>query len=501
MTEVQSNLTRRTAAGLASTGSAMILTALFQIAYTAVMARLLTPREFGLVAMANVIIGFTSQLSRFGVGPALIQHQRMGDDIVRSATTLAWAFGATGTAIIIALSPVAGRFFREPAVVPVLMALAVAVTIAALALVPEALLRRGLRFQWLAGIDVASFAVGYLGVGIFAAWMGAGVWSLVAATLSQGVVKTLAIVSVERRGLRPGWSREAVRSIASFGSQVTIIGVIRYTASALPTMLVGRTLGSVLLGQFNRADMVIRMPIERLTTMISRVLFPALSTVSREPQRFFAGYSLATAVATAIVLPAAVFAALLAAPIVALLLGPGWEHAAEVLPLLAVAVAITYLTHFAGVTLQALGRLRAKLVSEILAVSLLLAGLTAFVRGGLLLVASVLVGVELFRFAFQFAILSRLMSGGLRAALRPLRAGLLLALVVVITILPVRHLAANWSAITTLAVGVLAAAAGVALAQLLPPVADLRREVLRRSNLARVSTAGRAATPLDESSD
>lgn len=486
MSEVQKNLTRRTAVGLASTSTAMILTALFQITYTAVMARLLSPREFGLVAMANVVIGLTTQLSRFGVGPALIQSHRVSDDIVRSATTLAWAFGAGGTAIIIALSPLAGRFFREPAVVPVLMALAVAVTITALGLVPEALCRRELRFQWLAGIDVTSFAIGYLGVGIYAAWLGAGVWSLVAATLSQGALRTLAVGSLERRGLRPGWSRDAARSIASFGSQITIIGLIRYVTNALPTMLIGRVLGSQLLGQYNRADMVVRMPIERLTTMVSRVMFPALATVSREPQRFLAGYSIATGVAAALVLPAAVFAALLAGPIVTVLLGPGWEHAAEVLPMLAAAVALTYLTHFAGVSLQALGRLRAKLLSEVLAVSLLLAGLTASIRGGLLFVALVLMSVEAFRFAFQFGILARLVDGGLRVALRPLGAGVMLALAIFITVFPVRHFAASWSAITTIAAGLLATVAGAAAAQFLPPVAELRHKVHQRVSLSRV---------------
>lgn len=497
VTEGMGNLTRRTAAGLASTTTAMVLTAVFQLIYTVVMARLLTPSEFGLIAMANVAIGFTGRVSQFGVGPALIQQPRIDDTTIRSATSLAWLFGAVGTAIVIALSPVAGWFFDERAVVPVLMALAVSISMVAISLVPEALLRRGLRFRSLATIDVVSFAVGYLGVGITAARMGAGVWSLVAATLSQSVIRTLAIILVERRGLRLGWSRHAVRRIASFGSQVTAIGVVNNVTATLPTMFIGRVLGSGLLGQFGRADMLIRLPIERLTSTVSRVLFPALATVNLEPKRFLAGYSIAIAVAAAMILPASSLTALLAAPLVAVVLGPGWEQAASVLPLLAATVALGYLTHFAGVTLEALGRLRAKLVSEVAVGALLLAGMAVFVRRGLVWAVAVLVVAEMLRFSLQFAILAQAMRERVTVVLRPLRVGFLLALATIIAVLPVRYLSANWPAIVSISAGVGASAVSLVAVRLLPPVAELERELRQRYRLARLSSAEPTAPSSD----
>jgi lipopolysaccharide exporter len=489
MAEATSSLTRRTAAGMASTTTAMILTAVFQVIYTVVMARLLTPREFGLVAMANVVIGLTAQLSRFGVGPALIQHPRLDDALIRSATALSWAFGAIGTVVILALAPLAGWFFEEPAVVPVLMALAVAVTIAAVALVPEALLRRALRFQWLAGIDVTSHAIGYLGVGIIAASMGAGVWSLVAATLSQAVLKALAMLLVERRGLRPGWSRQAVRRIASFGSQVTAIGLMYYVVTSLPTVVIGRVLGSASLGQYNRADLLIRLPIDRLTNSISHVLFPALATVNLETRRFLAGYSIAAGGAAALILPTAGFVALMAGPIVTALLGPGWEPAAAVLPIISIAAAVSYLTRLFGVSLEALGRLKGKLVTGIVVLALSAVLMPIAARFGLRAVAGVVVGVELIRFGILSTLLSRVEGCSMRAVLLPLLSGTLLASAVVGMVLPLRLLDPDWSPLTFLVAAALASIAGVALAQLLPPVAALRRALLLRLRLARVSPA------------
>jgi lipopolysaccharide exporter len=495
MAEPAGNLTRRTAAGLASTTTATLLTSVFQVIYTAVMARLLTPREFGLVAMANVVIGLTSQLSRFGVGPALIQHPRLDDALIRSATALAWVFGAAGTAIIIALSPAAGWFFEEPAVVPVMMALAVTVTIAAVALVPEALLRRSLRFQWLASIDIMSFAFGYLGVGIVAARMGAGVWSLVAATLSQAVVRLVALLVVERRGVHPGWSRSAVRHLASFGSQVTAIGLLRYGAASLPTLVVGRALGTGVLGQFNRADLIVRLPLDRLTDSISRVMFPALATLNREPGRFFAGFSIATSAAAALVLPASAFIALTADSIVTVLLGPGWEQAAALLPLLSVAAGVSSLALFFGVSLEALGLLKGKLLTGVLMLAVAAIGLPIAAKQGVQTLAGALVALEILRFGILSLLLSRVDGISLELVFRPFRAGILLMACVIAAILPLGLIATNWDAFTSLAAAGLAAAAGVSVAQMLTPVADLRRQLRLRLRASRSPETGRTDAP------
>lgn len=495
VSEATSNLTRRTAAGMASSTTAMIITAVFQLTYTAVMARLLTPREFGLVAMANIVIGLTSQLSRFGVGPALIQHPRLDDALVRSGTALSWVFGAAGTAVIIALAPVAGSFFDEPAVVPVMMALAVGVTIAAVALVPEALLRRALRFQWLAGIDITSFAIGYLGVGIVAAQMGAGVWSLVAATLSQAVMKAVALLVVERRGLRPGWSRAAARRIASFGSQVTAIGLLRFATASLPTLVVGRVLGSTVLGQFNRADLLIRLPLDRLSDSVGRVVFPALATVNREPERFFAGYSIATSAVTAVVLPVSAFVALTAGPIVSVVLGPGWEQAAAVLPLLSIGTGLSSLTPILGVSLEALGRLRGKLFTGVLVLALAAVGLPLAARHSLQAVAGAVLALEVLRLGVLSLLLSRTAGSSLKLVFLPFRAGILLMFCVVALVLPVRLITPSWSVFTSLLAAVVAAVAGVLLAQLLSPIADLRRDLRSRLKTSRTQGAEAARAP------
>jgi lipopolysaccharide exporter len=243
-------------------------------------------------------------------------------------------------------------------------------------------------------------------VGIVAAVAGAGVWSLVAATLSQGAVKTLALLSAERRGRRPGWDRTEARSVLAFGTRVTGIGLVQYLTFALPTLVIGRVLGAGPLGQFNRAQLLVNLPLEKVTSSVSRVLFPALASVNTDRARFQTAYELAVRVAALVVVPAIALALMVGDLLVKLLLGPGWEQAATILPVVAAASGFAYLAHFPGVALEALGRLRGKLVAEMAAVALLAGGLLLSVRFGLLAAAYTILIVEMVRFAATHALLS-----------------------------------------------------------------------------------------------
>jgi lipopolysaccharide exporter len=393
------SLSRRTAGGMLWTTGGNLATAGFQIVYTAVMARLLTPTEFGLVAMANVVIGLASQMSRMGVGPALIQRPALSDRLTRTAVTLAFAFGAVGTVAVVAAAPIAGRFYDEPAVIAVATALAFSLLLTGVGLTSEALLRRALRFRRLVAIDLVSYSFGYLGVGILAAVAGAGVWSLVAATLSQGLLKTVALLIAEHRGRRPGWDSAEARSVLAFGTQVTGIGIVQYFGAILPTLVIGRVLGAAPLGQFNRSQLLINLPLEKATSSLSRVLFPALASVNTERARFQNAYQLAVRIAALVVVPTIALAMVLGDLLVELLLGPGWEQAAGILPIVAAASGFAYLTHFPGIALEALGRLRGKLVVELLAGGILLAALLVFVPAGLAAAAYAILVVEGLRFA------------------------------------------------------------------------------------------------------
>lgn len=501
MREPAGELTRRTVRGMAWTSVGSISTAVFQIVYVAVMARLLTPRDFGLIAMANVVIGLTNQLSRFGVGPAVIQRPALRPTTLTTATTLSWSLGAIGTVGIVALAPAAGWAYDDPDVVPVLAVLAVAVGINSLGLVSEAMLRRELRFRRLVTIEVASYAIGYLGVGIGSALAGAGVWSLVATTLTQALIKTTWLLASDRRGARLGWNRAEARAIAGFGSQVTGIGLLHYAAFSLPTVAIGRVLGAGPLGQYNRADVMVNYPLGKLSGSISQVMFPALSSVNRQPGRFAAGYDVAVGAVAAVLVPGALFAALHADDLVTLVLGPGWEQAAAILPIIAGTAALAFLTHFPAVALEALGALKGKLVTEAVAGTLLAVGLLLFTDRGLIAVCLTVLAAEGVRFvAIQWLLGARLGRGPGRlvAVLTP---SLLLGGGVGVASVLARWLTAGSPAAVSVTAGGLLSGVAVLGLLWLPPFAPLRDELLARYALLRHRHAvveqppGTAGTP------
>jgi lipopolysaccharide exporter len=355
------NLTRSTLAGLqwAYIGSAA--GAVLQFGMTAVMARLLTPAAFGLVALAGLFLRFVNYFAKAGISQALIQKHQLTKKDIRAAFTLSSGLSAGFAILVLALSPMAGQVAQDPAVIPVLRWLALGLVLQGLGAPSLALLRRDLRFKHLAMIEVGSYIVGYIGVGLTMALMGFGVYALVAAMPTQGAASTASAYLLIRHPVKPTRAPEPYRSILSFGARISVIGFFEFLQSNLDTLAVGRWAGATQLGLYNRAKLLAELPSYQLMSGLSQVLFPSFSAIQRDPQRLFGAYRTAVGSAAAIVLPLNAGMAIAAPEIIMVLLGPQWVGAVEVMPWLLLASSITLVGHFAGVVAEAQAALNAKI--------------------------------------------------------------------------------------------------------------------------------------------
>ena len=181
------NLTARAASGLrwSYIGYATLLAV--NLVYTAVISRLLDPANFGLIALANLVVLFAQMFARMGLASAIVQKPKLSEEDIRAASTVGIALGAACFVAIWGLSPAIGDLFRQPELPPVLRALGVTFIFQGWAATAMGLLRRQLRFRVLSLIGVGTYVLGYLVVGIGLALLGAGVWSLVAAALVSQV--------------------------------------------------------------------------------------------------------------------------------------------------------------------------------------------------------------------------------------------------------------------------------------------------------------------------
>ncbi len=379
---------------------------LFQVGFTAAMARLLAPADFGLLAMCSLSLRLFSYVSQLGLGPALVQRERLGDQDVRLALGITWVISSVAALGVVATAPLLGWFFRSPEVVPLVQVLSLNLLLTGLGAVPTALLRRGLRFRELALVETGSYALGFGAVAVAAGAAGAGPWSLVAATLGQSAVALAGAAALVRLPLRPTLRGDRA-ALLGYGARHSLITVLEFLGANLDAALVGRLLGEVTLGVYNRALVLTNQPVERAAGILARVLFPLLATVQAERRKVGAVFLLGLA---AIGLFAGAVSAGLAAAagdVVRLLLGPGWGEAAGVVEVLAFSVPLMFMSNVAGVVCDALALLHFKLRVQAFGLAALAALMAALYPLGLRGIALAILVGEALRLAVYLRFLAR----------------------------------------------------------------------------------------------
>jgi len=340
-----------------ASGSTLVM----QLGYTAVMSRTLDPKAFGLVAGAMIGLRFVSLLARFGVGNAVVQRPLLDEADIRAAMTISVLIGSVSTLGVVLVSPGMATLLGQTESGLVMRWLSLALLAGSLGAVPEALLRRRMKYRAHALLSTLTFAVSYPIIGVGGALAGWGVWSLVAAAISQPALMTLGCIILTRPPLSPSLDIARSRQILRFGGTVSVTSLLEALGSTLDTLAVSRWLGPASLGQYTRATYLVQLPTEQVSTAAIKVLLPSLSSVQTETERFRRGTLASVGILSfLVVVPVAVIAA--SAPAIApLVLGGGWDVAGSVLPLVSAALGVALLTTIYGVAAEAAGLVAVKL--------------------------------------------------------------------------------------------------------------------------------------------
>ncbi|KJS11981.1 MAG: polysaccharide biosynthesis protein [Peptococcaceae bacterium BRH_c8a] len=305
---------------LSGTGIQSVL----QLLVLAILARLLTPVDFGLVGAALVVMRFSNIFSQLGIGPAIVQRPNLSTTHIRTGFTITLLFGASLVALIWLLSPHIAGFFRMDGLVPVLRVIALAFFFKGLAGISESLLQRDMQFRWLAIIQVISYALGYGAVGIILALAGFGVWSLVLAYLAQEIlISVMAMIAMPHPKI-PQLNRAAFGELMYFGGGYTIARIANFIAVQGDNLVVGRWMGAAALGLYGRAYQLMAMPATLFGQTLDKVLFPAMAKVQAEPQRLSTAYRRSIALIAMVVMPVSAVMFILAPEVINVLLGDAW---------------------------------------------------------------------------------------------------------------------------------------------------------------------------------
>ena len=349
------NLAGRTARGGVVAISSQGLKFAITIAATSVMARLLTPNDYGLIGMVAVVTGFVSMYKDLGLSAATIQKSEINSDQI---STLFWVnlLLSVGIALFTAaIAPLVAWFYGESRLIWITVVTAVGFIISGIAVQHEALLRRQMRYFALALIGLSSMAMGYV-VGIIMAWKGFHYWALVASQLAVATTSTLLVFSFVR--WTPGLPKRntGVRSMIKFGGNLTGFTTINYFSRNLDNLLIGRFWGAQQLGLYSRAYQLMGLPIEQINEPITSVAVPSLSRLTDSPETYRKAYLRMLEKIALLTMPCVVLLIVTSDSIIQIVLGSQWAGATRIFILLGITVLFQPIANTTGWLLITQGR-------------------------------------------------------------------------------------------------------------------------------------------------
>ena len=351
------NLTRLAVAGARWTTVSAIVGVIAHLLQLTVLAHLLTPRDFGLVGIVMLVIGFAQAFTDLGISAALIHRQDATPDQLSSLYWLNVLAGIVVLAVVLALAPLVGDAFGDAALVPVLRAVSLVFVVVPLGKQFEMLLQRDLRFATLARQEVTAAVVSTAAV-IGIALSGGGVWALVAGTIAGAVTRTTQLVAWGVRFHKPAlrFRRADLDGYVSFGLYQIGERCISYVGSRLDQLLIGGMLGASALGYYNFAYNLAMQPVTRVNPILTRVAFPTLSKVQHDRARLQRGYLKVLRLLTLTNAPLLVGFAVVAPRLIPLVFGDQWIPSVILVQLLSFVALLRAVANPVGSLLLARGR-------------------------------------------------------------------------------------------------------------------------------------------------
>jgi PST family polysaccharide transporter len=358
-----------------------------QFVITTILARLLSPDDFGLLGMATVFIGLATLFNDLGVSGALIQK---GDVEERHLSSAFWLNVATGIVLMLVLagsSPLVAAFYSRPRLQNILIVLSLHYPIASLGIIQQTLLTKTMDFKKLAIRDLLAVILSGL-AGIFFALSGYGVWSLVLQFLIWSMVQSFLPWILSPWRPRFIFSLSALKEIFPFSVRLMGSNLVIYLAQNVDYLLVGKFLGSEPLGYYTLAFKLMRYPIQNICQIVNKVMFPALSIIQKDVEKVRSIYLKLVRSVSLLTFPFLFGLFAVAPEFIRVVFGPKWEPAIILLRILIASGIFQSLVTFNGTIYLSQGRADIQLKMQVLGAVIVAAAVAAGLTWGVIGVAS-----------------------------------------------------------------------------------------------------------------
>ncbi|MDO8727140.1 MAG: MOP flippase family protein [Candidatus Methanoperedens sp.] len=256
-----------------------------QILITVILARLLVPDDFGLLGMAVVFTSFVTIFNDFGIGSAIIQKQNLNNKQLSSIFLFNILIGFFMVLISIIAAPIIAEFFNQPLLTSVIYIMSLSFIFISVCIVKNSLLIKDFNFKKITFLEL--FSTIFSGVfGIILAFMGYGVWSLVWQNVSMNFIYAILLWSTHNWMPEIYFNWRDIRSIIGFSSNLSGFNLLNYFSRNADRLLIGKFLGMTALGYYNFAYTLMLYPLSNISSVLSRVMFPALSQIQHDNAKF-----------------------------------------------------------------------------------------------------------------------------------------------------------------------------------------------------------------------
>lgn len=357
MTANADSLTAKAAAGGRWTAISAVASVVIQFAQLAILGRLLSPEDFGLMAMMMVVIGLASTLADFGLSNYIVRARSLAERQFTSLLLIACGFAGLLASAVVASATWVSAYFKTPMLMELLPVLGVVVVLSAATQIGTALLQRAMRFRALALAELISGLAGLV-AGVLCAFAELGIWSLIAAQLTVAVFKPVLCWGYARDLVifhRPVWSAELAAGLR-FGAFQTGERLLNFAGWNVDKAIIGRMLGEGGLGIYSVAYQLVLRPFSILNPIFTRVALPVFASVQDDDQRLQRGYLQMLRTIALLSFPVYLVIMVAADSLILFLLGSQWNEAGSVLQVLSILGFVFSLGNPIGSLLLAKGR-------------------------------------------------------------------------------------------------------------------------------------------------
>lgn len=360
--------------GFAYTAIAKYMGVVISFIITAVLSRLLLPDDFGIVAIATVLINFFSLLSDMGVGPAIVQNKSLDKADYSHIFSLTVWIGIILAVLFFVLSPFISTYYKNDQLLIICRLLSVNIMFVTWNIVPNALLYKNKMFKYLAYRNlVVQFIGGSLAV--TGALYGLGIYALLVNPIFTSVVMFFISFAKHPQKMRFSLQFASIKKIQSFSIYQFLFNLVNYLSRNLDKLVIGRVLGERSLGYYEKSYRMMMLPLENITFVINPVMLPVFSEFQHDLNRLATSYMKVVRTLAFIGSALTLLLFFAARELILLIFGMQWEPSVDVFRILSLSVGIQIVLSTAGSIFQAADSTKIMFYNSLVTVCINMTGL------------------------------------------------------------------------------------------------------------------------------